>query len=140
MSIELSREELEERVAVLEQRIARLRRTVDENRLTSERKNRELDALHYVWCSGGCGGGVHRYQDGPVTGEIVKQAEKQAKRLRSWWNSYHCRRGTPCECGHPFLTNYPTSVPNTDHGGENFKEWGTCKAPGCDCKKYEAPT
>jgi hypothetical protein len=139
-SSELTHEELEERVSILEQRLARLQHELHWKNESWAKKNRELDALHYVWCDGGCPRGVHRWQDSPITGDIVKEAEKQAKRLRSWWNSYHCRRGTPCVCGHPFLTNYPTSAPYTDHGGKNFNEWGTCKAPGCDCQRYVAPT
>ena len=53
-------------------------------------KNIELDSLYWVWCSGGCGGGVHRYKHSEtLTEEIVKRAEWNTKRLRTWWtNSY----------------------------------------------------
>lgn len=49
------------------------------------RKNVALDALHYVWCDGGCAGGVHRYgEHPPLTEEIVAEAERNARRLRRW--------------------------------------------------------
>lgn len=54
-------------------------------------KNVALDALHYVWCDGGCNTGVHRYkemQDVPLTEEIVKRAEACVRRLRRWYNNY----------------------------------------------------
>lgn len=51
---------------------------------TLMRKNRELDALHYVWCDGGCDGGVHRWVDDEVTEELVTRAERNTKRLRAW--------------------------------------------------------
>jgi hypothetical protein len=124
----------------LKKKLERLQQEMHWKNEAWAKKNRELDALHYVWCTGGCPRGVHRYQDEPVTGAIVAEAEKQAKRLRAWWNSYHCRRGTPCVCGHPFLTDYPRSIPGTDHGGETFRDWGTCKAEGCECQRYVAPT
>jgi len=49
-----------------------------------ERKNKELDALHYVWCNGGCDTGVHRWTGGPLTEEIVALAERNTARLRTW--------------------------------------------------------
>lgn len=51
------------------------------------RKNRELDALHMVWCSGGCPNGVHRFTDEPISQETVEFIERNAKRLRTWWNA-----------------------------------------------------
>lgn len=63
-------------------------------------RNLELDALHHVWCDGGCLNGVHRYEDhGPVTEELVQEVERQAVRLRKWFNSASFRiktsRGDP---------------------------------------------
>jgi hypothetical protein len=51
-------------------------------------KNRELDAMHFVWCDGGCGGGVHRYEEMakvPLTEDVVKRAEANVRRLRTWF-------------------------------------------------------
>lgn len=57
-----------------------------------ERKNRELDALHYVWCDGGCDGGVHRYGDhAPLTEELVQRAERQVRRMRDWLTNHDHR-------------------------------------------------
>jgi hypothetical protein len=56
------------------------------------RKNRELDALHYVWCDGGCAQGVHRWTDDELTEDVVITAERQAARLRSWWTNAQARR------------------------------------------------
>lgn len=68
-----------------------LRADVNVKREALERKNRDLDSLHYVWCNGGCEGGVHRYDGkGPesVTEEIVLQAVHNVNRLITWYNSY----------------------------------------------------
>ena len=51
------------------------------------RKNVQLDALHFVWCDGGCASGVHRYDHGELTEEIVVEAERNARRLRAWWSN-----------------------------------------------------
>jgi len=51
----------------------------------AERRNRQLDALHYVWCDGGCKTGVHRWSGVPLTEEIVLEAEANTRRLRQWW-------------------------------------------------------
>lgn len=50
-------------------------------------KNIELDAMHYVWCDGGCDKGVHRWIDGEITEAHVDIAERQAKRLRAWYRN-----------------------------------------------------
>lgn len=94
-------------------------------------KNRELDALHYVWCTGGCTHGVHRYQEEPLTGAIVAEAEKQAKRLRSYWNTVCFRKGVACVCGHDVPSHF-NSVE------KDVKRWGICDL--CPCPHYTAPT
>lgn len=54
----------------------------------AERRNRELDALHYVWCDGGCDSGVHRYgEHPPLTKEIVEEAQRYVTRLTRRWNN-----------------------------------------------------
>ena len=52
-----------------------------------ERKNRELDALHYVWCDGGCKTGVHRWTANTVTEDVVVLSERNTARLRLWFES-----------------------------------------------------
>lgn len=79
---------------------ARVRNQARELSMLSEtlsQKNKELDALHFVWCSGGCPGGVHRYSDTRLTEEMIRIAERNTKRLRSWYNAIKWR-----------LTRYPT--------------------------------
>jgi hypothetical protein len=75
-----------EKERLLEQ-VRALRREVTTIRKNNEERNRELDALHYVWCDGGCQGGTHRWAGSPddVTEEIVALAERNTKRLRSWF-------------------------------------------------------
>jgi hypothetical protein len=52
------------------------------------RKNIQLDAMDWVWCSGGCEGGIHRYNDLPdLTEEMVLIAEENTKRLRRWYET-----------------------------------------------------
>jgi hypothetical protein len=76
-------------IARLRAKIAELRATVARNEAQLARRNRELDALHMVWCNGGCPGGVHRYQgeDVLVTEELVAIAERNTKRLRGWYET-----------------------------------------------------
>lgn len=51
----------------------------------TRKKNLELDALHYVWCNGGCAGGIHRFKENvPITEELVRTAEYNTIRLRTW--------------------------------------------------------
>src|ERR1700679_516098 len=69
---------------------------------------RQLDALHMVWCSGSCRGGVHRWTDEKVTGELVAIAERNTQRLRAWyegvkWRLEHYHAGQVTDLhGHEF--------------------------------------
>lgn len=56
-----------------------------------ERKNREMDALHFVWCDGGCAGGTHRYTPDALTKEVVEEAVRNTTRLVRWWNNSEFR-------------------------------------------------
>lgn len=51
----------------------------------NHKRNLELDALHYVWCDGGCPGGVHRWQENPPTKEVIDAAINNTNRLIRWW-------------------------------------------------------
>lgn len=52
--------------------IRRLRREITHMREAAEARNRQLDALGIVWCSGGCPGGMLRYHpDREVTAQDV---------------------------------------------------------------------
>lgn len=68
-------------------RIAELERELTNAQANNHIRNLELDALHYVWCDGGCESGVHRFikEHPPLTAEIVAAAERNTRRLRSWF-------------------------------------------------------
>jgi hypothetical protein len=51
-------------------------------------KNKILDAMHYVWCDGGCDKGVHRWMDIELTEEMVEIVERNTKRLRCWYHNH----------------------------------------------------
>jgi hypothetical protein len=69
------------------EKVRSLKHQLTEARENNEKRNRDLDVLHYVWCDGGCQGGVHRYCGSPedVTEEVVLAAEKWVGRLRRWY-------------------------------------------------------
>lgn len=70
-----------------ESTIAELRRQLRIQQEALERKNRELDALHFVWCDGACASGVNRWCDEEkITEDLVQRAERNVRRLRTWWN------------------------------------------------------
>lgn len=101
LSVPAREKELLEQNRALETRIRQLRRELTKARENNYRRNLELDALHYVWCDGGCGGGVHRYDgqgDKALSEELVQAGEQSIGRLRTWWENHKYRtkreRGT----------------------------------------------
>jgi hypothetical protein len=54
-------------------------------------KTLDLDALTFVWCTGGCPGGVHRFSDTRLTEEMIQRAERNVQRMRSWYNTVKWR-------------------------------------------------
>lgn len=50
-------------------------------------KNLDLDAMGFIWCDGGCEGGVYRYNNKELTEEILQRAEKNVKRMRTWFEN-----------------------------------------------------
>lgn len=75
----------------LEAKNRKLRHYMKEQEKVIQRKNLELDALHFVWCDGGCSSGVHRWSKKVLTEEVVKEAERNTKRLRRWFNNNQSR-------------------------------------------------
>jgi hypothetical protein len=71
--------------------ISKLRAQIRQMQVAAERRNRDLDALHLVWCDGGCSSGVHRWSDGKITEELVQAAERNTQRLRRWYNAVKWR-------------------------------------------------
>lgn len=73
----------------LRDEVTKLRQSLDFQRQNNESRNRQLDALHFVWCNGGCQLGVHRYgEHPPLTDEIVTEAIRNTNRLISWHNNH----------------------------------------------------
>jgi iron only hydrogenase large subunit-like protein len=82
-------------IKIIENLIQNHKRQITNMRKCLEEKNKMLDALHYVWCDGGCIGGIHRYnamKDVELTEEIVKKAESNTYRLRTWFINYKFRK------------------------------------------------
>lgn len=70
--------------------IKTLRREIRIMQEAAEKRNLALDAMHFVWCDGGCETGVHRFDgEGPeaVTQEVVDAAVRNTERLKTWWRN-----------------------------------------------------
>ena len=66
--------ETTELVALLCERVGRLEHQLRGAQWNNRQRNLSLDALHFVWCSGGCVSGVHRFEN-----NRVKRAEEHAE-------------------------------------------------------------
>ena len=74
-------EELQFKIQILKAEIDRSNRALHD-------KNMALDAMLWVWCNGGCTNGVQRYvPKSQLTEEIVATAERNTKRLRTWFRN-----------------------------------------------------
>ncbi len=69
-----------------------LRREIKHLNEVLREKNLSLDALHYVWCDGGCHDGTHRWTDGDITEELVLSAEENTRRLRRRYENIQLRK------------------------------------------------
>jgi len=94
-------EDWEARVEVerLRSKIKNLKREITNKNDSLHHKNLALDAMHYVWCDGGCAGGVHRYEEtweaeGKYpTREVVDEAVRNTTRLVRWFATFKYREG-----------------------------------------------
>ena len=78
---------------LLEQ-IKTLKSELTQQNENNHQKNIALDALGYVWCDGGCGGGVFRYHnDVELTQEHVDEVVINTKRLVKWWRNKKYKAG-----------------------------------------------
>jgi len=69
----------------MQDKIKALKKEVTELQQKLHEKNRNLDAMGWVWCSGGCEGGSGRFlPSNKLTLEMVEVAERNTKRMRSW--------------------------------------------------------
>ena len=87
----MSYEELMRQFTDLQARNAALCRDIADKDEALRKAKLRMDGLLWVWCSGGCTGGVLRKSEGEVTEEMVQEIELNTKRLRSWWHSYQNR-------------------------------------------------
>jgi hypothetical protein len=78
-------------LGALRLRVKKQAREIRNMQEVAEYRNKQLAALHVVWCSGGCEGGVGCKEE--VTREVVIEGVRNIKRLVQWWNSYMHRQG-----------------------------------------------
>lgn len=64
---------------------------IDTARVAAERRNRDLAALHLVWCDGGCAGGCGSPET--LDKATVEAAVRNTRRLVQWWNNAAYRKG-----------------------------------------------
>jgi len=89
--IELEKTEIEQ----LLEKVRKLKRELRIAYANNEKRNIQLDALHFVWCDGGCGSGVHRWTSEELTAEIVAEAILNTNRLESWYINSEGRKANP---------------------------------------------
>jgi len=71
-------------VELLRHKIENLRREITIKDQSLAQKNLELDSMHYVWCSGGCSKGIHRYELNKhleLTEELIERAKSNIRRM-----------------------------------------------------------
>ncbi len=81
----------EKTIEELKAEVVKLKRELTAAYQNNHQRNLELDALHYVWCDGGCPGGTHRWAKNDLTAETVRFAVRNTQRLVSWWNNSICK-------------------------------------------------
>ncbi len=69
----------------------RLGKVIQDMQQVLMHKNKVVDRLLNVWCSGGCPTGVGRFHEHEVTLEEVEWAERYAQRLRAHYGSRQSR-------------------------------------------------
>ncbi len=76
----------------LQAKIQRQAADITQMRDALHEKNVELDAMHYIWCDGGCETGAHRWTENTITEEVVQRAERSVRRLRAWFENHEWRK------------------------------------------------
>jgi len=69
----------------------RLGKVIQQSQETLKSRNKEIDLLLKVWCTGGCDAGVGRWSDEEIKLEDVEYVEDLARRLRSYYRSRQFR-------------------------------------------------
>jgi len=97
MAQELTGKDLRYHLAAVEAKLFNVQEALANQIAITRTLRRANDALHYVWCNGGCDKGVHRYDDlGPdvITEELVQEAERNVARLRTYWTNRQFRQAS----------------------------------------------
>lgn len=76
---------LREQCENLETLAERHRKEIRQAQVQAELRNRQLDALGMVWCTGGCTGGMHRFTDAEVTESMIVDMATNVARAVTWW-------------------------------------------------------
>ncbi|MCK9371484.1 hypothetical protein M0R04_16335 [Candidatus Dojkabacteria bacterium] len=77
----------------LEQKIRAQKQELTRKDSVLKERSSALDVMYWVWCDGGCTGGVNRYDlVPPLTEEIVQTAERNTARLRRWHDNVTFRK------------------------------------------------
>jgi len=73
--------------------ISKLKQEITSQRENNHQRNLELDAMHYIWCDGGCGGGAHRFTENNLDQGVIDAAIRNTSRLVTWWVNHKYRMG-----------------------------------------------
>lgn len=73
----------EQALAASNERAERLEAELKRQQANNRQRNIELDAVGYVWCSGGCATGTRRFTEGEITAEHVAAAMRNTERMLS---------------------------------------------------------
>lgn len=76
----------------LEDKIARQKRELAQKDAVLADRSRQLDAMAWVWCDGGCPGGVFRFSPSELSEDVVETAERNVTRLRRWYQNAEFRK------------------------------------------------
>lgn len=92
-------EQSEATIAKLRDKVKNQAREIAIMKAVAEKRNRDLDVMHFIWCNGGCVGGAHRFCGSPddVTEEVVALAERHVNRMRAWYRNRQGRLATLAE-------------------------------------------
>ena len=72
------------RVRELEAERDRLKREIGIKDRALHARNIALDGMAWVWCDGGCRGGVFRFCNLTITPETLAMIERNTERLKRW--------------------------------------------------------
>lgn len=75
----------------------RLREQITDLIRVAHERNRQLDAMHWVWCDGGCSSGVHRWDHGRLEWVHYYEAKRNVERMERWLKAKTARENFKAE-------------------------------------------